>query len=290
MPGIDFTLIEADGTPHPLTGLNYGVDWPFFVVERGAQGLALPAPRVVREEIPFDHGTRRRAVKVAEREVDLPILAAAPDAVALYDLIGQLSRWLDPTRGAATLRCAVGARTRDLGVVYQGGLPERRVLGASAARFVLTLGADDPYWYDTAETQIAYTLDASTQRGLFPFFPLVVSSAVVFAVPAIVNPGDAPAWPVWTVTGPGADLALRNTTTGEALMLPGTIAAGEVVTVDTRPGAKTVTRLGGTTALLDTRSSFWALARGQNALSLELANATAASSIQLSYKARWWAP
>ena len=101
--------------------------------------------------------------------------------------------------------------------------------------------------------------------------------------------GDAGAWPVWTIDGPGTDIALRNLTTGAYLATSQALVAGDQLVIDTRPDAKTAT-LNGTTnvySTLDPQGSLWRLQPGDNDLQLEVGGATAATLITLTYRKAW---
>ena len=55
----------------------------------------------------------------------------------------------------------------------------------------------------------------------------------------INNTGDATAFPVWTINGPGSSVHLTNITTGDDFLLNHTLIAGEVVIIDSRETSHT---------------------------------------------------
>ena len=55
----------------------------------------------------------------------------------------------------------------------------------------------------------------------------------------VENKGDAIAYPVWIISGPGSNLHLANVTTGDEFLLNHDIIAGETVVVDSRESAHT---------------------------------------------------
>ena len=152
----------------------------------------------------------------------------------------------------------------------------------------MVVRATDPYWYDTADIVNTY-VSGGTPPAFFPFFPLRLSSSSVFASPVVVNDGDVEAWPVWTIVGPGSAIVLRNLTVGSVLSLPVTLGVDEAVTIDTRPGVKTVRNSSGLSLFgsLTWDSALAALVKGPNTLALEMSGATPASSIMLSYRRRF---
>lgn len=54
----------------------------------------------------------------------------------------------------------------------------------------------------------------------------------------IDNPGDVPAWPVWTITGPCDNAAIGMP--GAQIVIPFALTAGQWLTIDTRPDRQTV--------------------------------------------------
>lgn len=103
---------------------------------------------------------------------------------------------------------------------------------------------------------------------------------------SIVNAGFADDYPVIEFTGPIADPKLTNISTGEKLDFTGaTIDAGEIYTVDTRYGRKTVTdNLGANQIALLTSDSDLAtfhLMPGTNLLTLSGSDTTAASGVNI---------
>jgi hypothetical protein len=151
-------------------------------------------------------------------------------------------------------------------------------------RAEVELEASDPWWYDASDTALDFTL--GTPATFFPLFPLRLSASEVFADATVNNDGDVDAWPVWSVTGPGAGLVLRNLTTGKMLSLNRTLSAGEIVTIDTRPRLKTVTLQDGSNLFSLLSGSLWPLAVDVNAIRVEFTGATSASVVSLRYRRR----
>jgi hypothetical protein len=101
------------------------------------------------------------------------------------------------------------------------------------------------------------------------------------------NTGDAIAYPVWTVFGPG-DTFKAISPTGETLFWNASLSAGQRLTIDTRSG--TVVDGTGTNryASLAPAPRFWSLPPGTLTCTASLLNTTTASKIVCSWQARKW--
>jgi phage-related protein len=91
---------------------------------------------------------------------------------------------------------------------------------------------------------------------------------------ACYNQGDAPTPVQITITGPCTNPKLTKTSTGEYIRIIKTLASGDVLTIDTSMGKKTVyfTAAGGSPvnaiANLDLSSTMFSLDLGYNAMQL----------------------
>ena len=276
----DITWVDPSGLEHPLTSGS-------VIVERGAQALLMPPVHLSDEVVPGQPGSRLRTIRHTSREVALPILVQGGSATAIRDAMRDWSSRFDPARGDGMLRVHTGAAARELECRYAGGMEQADEGIPGSRRFVAVFRAFDPYWYDTADRVQTFT--AGGTATFFPFFPLRLSSSEVYADATVDNGGDVEAWPVWTITGPGVNPVLRNLTTGKNLSVIYTLTAGQTITVDTRPGVKTVTLDDGTNLFgrLSSTSSLWPLARGSNSVRVELTAATAESDVTLTYRRRY---
>src|SRR5690606_35659176 len=93
-----------------------------------------------------------------------------------------------------------GTRRR-VRAIYTGGLEGEE--GGSAGgltwwTFVIKLVALDPYWYGDT---ITAPLNIAAPVKFFPSFQ--ISAAQVAGQLTVYNPGDVPAYPTWTIVGPG---------------------------------------------------------------------------------------
>ena len=119
--------------------------------------------------------------------------------------------------------------------------------------------------------------------------PFDINSATGIGAFSVQNNGDVETWPIWVFTGPGQNPTLTNQTTGEILHLILTLSAGQVLTIDTRPGIKTITREDGSNQYgnLDPTSILWSLRPSLTAITAAFTSTTSASSVALRFKQRW---
>jgi hypothetical protein len=274
------------------TTLNGGAD---MFVEWDVSGRFAPPSRFDEEGIPESDGSRLRAVRHETRDFSMPVWVEAADQGSLRTAVRSLVSALNPKRGDGTIRVTspLGDQREIVCRVVAGLEGAERIgdtTGVWMQMFPLVFRAHNPYWRDISDIGDTYTV--GTPSTFFPFFPLRLSNAQVFTDASPDNVGDVPAWPVWTLTGPGSTIYLRNLTTGYLLSLDTVLGAGETVVVDTRPGAKTVTGGDGTNLFgdLSNDSYLWPLEPGVNSVRIEMSGATAASSVSLAFRPHYLSP
>lgn len=283
-----WALVDADGIEHPMNGEDD------ISVVAGPSGHLMPPVAVVDRELPIAAGAQLQGVRVAARELDLPLIIQGSSLSGLVNRHEQLLSWVDPTRGTVLLRVTRPDDTRrEIEVMYLGGLEGDEQLDNGVMtwwRGVASFRAHDPFWRDVVETSQSFVLNA-TPGSWFPLvFPILLAGSQVFATTTIHNTGTAEAWPVWTITGPGKDPVVRNLSTGKHFGISHTLGSGEQVTIDTAPLAANPVRDGAGNNLFGQRtvgSERWSLKAGTNVIQVELPNATSASSVRLAYRRRW---
>jgi phage-related protein len=287
--------IDVNGVEYPLTsGAN-------IRVLSGMKGRFMPPISITKREVPFQHGSRKETIKVKDRDVDIPVYIKAKSEIELRDIMRRTLRMINPLKGDGKLKSiAADGSQRELICCYTGGLEgdeSKDTKGYWWQKALLIFNADDPFWCDA--TTIVQTFGINENPGLFfPILPLRLTSSTVFADMSISNDGDVETWPEWIITGPGENIVLRNMTTSEVMSLDhpdAKLEVGESIVINTNPrppNEKTVTKSDGTNLFytLSDDSSLWALQDGDNSIQLEMTNATSESSIQLTYRNRYWGP
>lgn len=279
--------ISAEGTSTEL--------W----VQPGASGRFGPPVVIQDEEVPGFAGSRFREVRHGPREFSLPLFIDATSEAAKRTALRTLIRQLDPTLGEGRLRVhAPTGDVREINCRVRAGLEGDEDTGNAYPgwqKIVPMFRAFDPYWYDTMDTIATFTTGATAT--FFPIFPIRLSSSQVFVDANVSNPGDLETWPQWEITGPGSSIVVRSLDTEEFTSFSSglgefSLGAGEKLTIDTRPGIKSVTGPNGENLwpYLSWDSALWPLIRGTNAVRVEMGGATTDSSVKLVYRPRYLMP
>src|SRR5690625_4885693 len=123
------------------------------------------------------------------------------------------------------------------------------------------------------------------------FFPVVLASSVIEGAYQLNIQGDANAWPIWEITGPGEDLLIENTETKERIFIQGEF--GEKVNIDTRP---TIAHIYSETKdegelweRVDDDYRLFPLNPGLNKIRITMVNARPNSLVRLRYSETWLA-
>jgi hypothetical protein len=282
MPSEQFFWIDATGNETPLSNS------PNFEILVGPTGRFMPPVDLVEQQVPFQPGTRLKQAYVKSRDIDLPLGITGVSKSDLRTQIRNLLNMFNPLAGDGQLKIiAEDGSQRLITCRYSSGL-EIQETGLSWQSVIIVLKAFDPYWYDP--NPIVQTFTVGTPATFFPMLPMRLTSSTVFADTTIANNGDVESWPTWIITGPGDTIYIRNLTTGEFININYTLAPGDTITIDTRPGKKTVTFGDGTNLYpnMSSDSSLWALQAGNNQVRIEMQNSQVTSNVQLSYQNRYW--
>ena len=178
--------------------------------------------------------------------------------------------------------------SRQIAVYVTSGLNTPDV-GIHHTVYALTLQTPDPYWSD--QNQRSMTFAISNAAGILPLLPIRLAAGSVTGAVTITNTGTAPAYPIWNITGPGTP-TMQNLTTGRKWSLNAPIPAGQVVQVQTKPGTQmaynvtTATNIWDSLVLSSLRD-LWGLMGGDNQVSIAMAGSSLATSVTLSWTARW---
>jgi hypothetical protein len=258
-----------------------------FQAKSGVTGLGLPPVSVQWLEGAGDGAIFRRT-RVQTRDIDIPIDILALDRADLQDRLSRLALVL---AGGSTLVLQNGDGSEWRTDVWRVGGGEytygEDTIGENEFQTVLTLRAGDPYF--TSSQQQVRTISGATGASAFLTNLVTMKVAPSQAIGSIdlSNSGDAAAYPVWEVRGPG-DHFVATSPTGETLKWNGTLTASQKLIVDTRKGTVVDETGANRYDLLDTAPRFWTVEPGESTATASLLNTTSASQITCSWYPRKW--
>jgi hypothetical protein len=180
--------------------------------------------------------------------------------------------------------------TRQLQVYTTAGLNTPEVALSNHSLYSVTLVTPDPYWTDLVSQSLIYKTNIAA--GILPLLPIPLGSGTVLGNATLTNQGSALTWPTWTITGPGTP-TLKNLLTNKQWSLNTAIPTGNVVQVTTKPGTQMAVNLTTQTNIWDqlvlgtSIRNLWPLMAGDNPISIVMAGATAATSVQVDWTNRW---
>ncbi|MFE4654138.1 phage distal tail protein [Streptomyces sp. NPDC056707] len=224
-------------------------------------GLAAPELRTADVDNPTDDGGFPGVDLFGTRTVSIEAGIRTPDDPgAALDLLARLQQvtGTDGTRRTAGALAVLRAKLPGRGTKRLYGR-WRRVETATMAQavygwipFMLDFAATDPRWHADDSQSLVLPLDISTDSQGFTA-PLVAPITTGVSHPDqrpgwVLNSGDVAAWPTVRIDGPVTNPKVWVVETGRYLQLQISLAAGEHIDIDTRPGTRWVLRNGGNAA------------------------------------------
>ncbi|WP_443094819.1 hypothetical protein [Rothia koreensis] len=265
-----------------------------FLLGYGSTGLGIGPVDIQSVPIPAAHGSLLRHRRVGEREVFLPVHVFGDSFQGCDMLRDRLYRLCDPVAGP--VRISVTSKTRDAGtrwadVYYAGGLEgdySGRYNGTCQS-FGLKFKMLAPFWSaDPVERmwQIAPGVKPflSTSSS---FFPVVLTSSSITGDFIIHVEGDQPVAPIWSVSGPGADLRIQ--TPAGPIGFSGEIKEGQIVCFDTARGDvyDQVQAQGQLWSRVSLDTRLGSLEPAANHVQVRFTGASPASQLTLSYRPQY---
>jgi hypothetical protein len=242
-------------------------------------------------------GTAVRHIQPGARLITLPVRLEGPDHARFTrtwrDWEDAVCRTSDDGPGWLVVARPDGTARR-IQAYYQDGFEESANAGSAVTwdAVVLTMYCPDGYWQDLTET-VATRQGAPGGVDYLAPYPSVSSSQTLGAT-VVHNPGQVPTWPEWTITGPASLITAVNDTTGQTWTLDPTavlgaaLGAGQVVTITGDPPTITGPGTGDWNVGMDwAHSDLWPLLRGDNQVEFTVAGASAGTSIEMRFAARY---
>ncbi len=229
-------------------GVSYRLDEGTVCYWVGQDGLGMAPAHRLRTRGPQQHGETDRGFLLDPRLFRLMFDVPGDDAGDVYDRRAALIRILGPQEAPVTLRWVLeNGEQRAIDADWVGDLsfPTASRLGFME-RAVVSMSAAEPSFYDPTELSTTFGLGQEGAWEVPWAMPWPIGVGEIGESEVIVYTGSWISFPVVTVTGPITDLRIENLTTGDVLDFAGaTIGTGEVWTIDTRYGAKTIVDAGG---------------------------------------------
>lgn len=160
-------------------------------------------------------------------------------------------------------------------------------VGEREFQTVITFRAGDPFFTSSAQQLRTVSGAVATTPFLSSVAGMPVAPSQAIGQINLSNSGDAAAYPVWEVRGPG-DHFVATSPTGETLKWNGTLTASQKLIIDTRKGTVKDETGANRYDLLDTAPRFWTVQPGESTAVASLLNTTSASQITCSWYPRKW--
>lgn len=236
-------------------------------------GGGMPPVKNIRTRYGQGDGAYFQRTVVDERSFTLICGIPAESRLDLHSIRKSLIAYTNPHRVTGTthqpniVQYTENGVTLEIEADYDDGLEFGSVTG-HVERVPLRFLCVKPFWRNATATVTALSHGTSIPAA---------------ADTVVTNNGDANAYPIIEVTGPGEILQIKNSAINKTLELGVTLAGGEVVTFDLRPGYKTVTSNinGDMFSYLPIPNDMgkWYLAPGPNTISVAIDNGGAAAEI-----------
>ncbi|MFJ8699466.1 phage tail domain-containing protein [Streptomyces ardesiacus] len=289
---------NGQGEEIPLTGIQNSA-WPTIVLQPGPQGLDLPPFELHADNSPNLDGSMYRGTRASARQVMLPVFVYGIDRKTLKEFKRKLANALNPKAGYCVLTfIEQDGVVRRLQCYYAGGMEGNESTGGAGFTWVsygLQLTAMDPWFYGDLEVAANWSFGTAQPFLKNPFFPVTLSSGTAATdTISVSNPGDIEAWPVWTFTGPLKSFQLTGPD-GSKFGIPeqaggaDALQAGRTLTVDTRPGYKTVLDDKGVNyfPLMNPAPSLWSLPPGVSTVKTSLVSGSGTPTVNVKLTPRY---
>jgi hypothetical protein len=257
----------------------------------GAVGLDAPPVSTYLSAAPDMAGAMLTDVTTLPRHVLLPVTIGGESWVQTWDAIQRILDITDPTNGVGPdgnfrLVATSPRGTRQIGLVYQGGLEGDGQPSQVRQNRVLDLVAPQPFAEDRSEQTQPFILEQDTAPFLGGLWGSIhLSTSAVAGSNTPVNMASAvPVYPTIEITGP-AESVLITANSGLRISVPEGVPGGETLRIVTDPRRKSI-RLDGAPAAgslsLDSRLVPFGL--GTTLVDVAAPGATPATLLRLTWR------
>jgi len=221
-------LTGGDGSVWELTGRTSGVQ-----LKRGLRGLWFAPEEAYRDESPAAAGSQYRGSRTLEREAALRVgIYSDGSSADWYAHAAAFARALNPRREVVWTVISPSGTTRHLTMRFvpkDGGFD---VDPGQAGWTLLDLEfvAAQPYWRGAP---VVRPFEESAPQDFRAGPQRFISASNTLGRASITNPGDVPAYSLFTVEGPTTSVAVG--VNGQVTEVPFVLPAGRSLAIDTSP-------------------------------------------------------
>ena len=271
------------------TSVEFSKDNPTYKLLKNYDGFTTADLTYRTTSAPYQQGSTLLTTQFNARKLTFNVMVTAPSLTDVQQAVLNLIRLFNPLAGNGIL-----AFTYEDGTVYYLSCSGRtttdtgsRGLSYQIVKFDMT--AHDPFWYTSYKAASLGTSNTITFSMTFPFtLPSNTATSLVY------NAGDIDAAATIIITGDVTNPKILNVTTNEFFKFTLNMDAGDILTITTGFGNKTITYFdssAGTTVngfqYLNADSVFWELIPGYNSLTFTSDAVDAATRVTLSWRDRY---
>lgn len=294
--GIPYTLIGPDGTRAVFNDPT-DPDFVGYFDDTGITGLLDTAD--VREDTDVlteaDGSIQGNNYLARKTGTISGFIWPSPDIISVNareTKIKRASRGLKANEPSVLTWTPSGGDERRLEVWRQGKVT---VQDRRPKKFLIPLATSEPFHSSSALHQQTITPGGTGGDSGFSspiVSPFSTNFNVADAQGFVINAGDAITWPAFAIYGPIQNPTLVNNTTGEEFTLTWTLAAGELLAVDSSPLRRTVI-LNGTTNRYNAYSAnastntWWSLLPGANDIRVLTQSFSTGAQITVAWRDRY---
>lgn len=270
---------------------GYGCAW---VLEDCTGWDDTPDVRIEFPDRPGGDGAFDAPGNYSARVITLSGTCAAPDAAGRWAAKRRLAQVANDLIGGADLIGYMPDGLAYAAYVKRSSAIKVSNLGLAGFEYEMVLTAPDSRLYSQDSSSVTVGLPAGgpVVGGAWKFpmtFPYGFAGPATSGdgVIAAFNSGTEPAWPVFTVTGPGDNITIADPVSGHSLLIPH-LDAYQTLTIDTSPSRGSVL-LGGTQPrrdLLGPGSQFFPLEPGLILLRF-YADTYTVASVTMTWRPAW---
>lgn len=278
--------------------LGQGVTNNGIVVQPGVKGFDAPIFQHSHTETPGIDGGHYNATRVPPREIFIPVYIEGADRGQFLQrkraFLSAISPLGSLTPGRLYITEGDGS-TRTIDLHYFDGAEGDENVDAAGfhwCKYGLRFVAMDPYFYASSTVTRTWTGDVEDMLPFFgsPFFGLALNRTLSFNGEVTLDTvGDVDSWPVWIIEGPIQSATFINHSLNQTFELIYQIEEGEIVTIDTRPGKKTVRSETGLNLweFLGPNPQMWPVGPQSNQVEIFVNGVTNNTSVTISYLPRY---